>query len=530
MGTVGGRFANWDGRETPNRLRAPRVASALLSSARGINNGRIEVHAFEAVRPAGRAQKFNAAAAMQSSTSAASLTRPGTAQTKFQVRESRKAALDELNRLRIAHVMNSRLAGAEQRANLSKSASHDALREQARQRDVSIARANAIKYEAEQRKLEQKFVEHAAKDRERQLAMRRVAEEKAKQHEVVAKKNQEEELRRQKMAQQIQAHEQEVRSRLAGEIVKHDLAGRLRKREIAAAKDAAIRQKAVETQAQLERAQQEKSIKEAEIIARIKADASMKAEAREERVAKAKAVKEVQYAEYAKRNAEEEERRVKALELIQQREAQEALKLAAEVVRNEEHAKRRISSAAVHRLKEVAEAAEARKKQAERAIEIKANKERREREIQLAAAAEMEKKREARLKKAAELKEAQRLYYVQRNAMEEVRYHKQPARSQQAASKQLVHLSARPLPHSLTLLPSPSHTHAGEVRAEGRDVVCRGDGSVHKDGEPSDQLRVEPRQVGEPDDELSDAVREDARRFGWRARERCGGLVAARGP
>ena len=58
---------------------------------------------------------------------------------------------------------------------------------------------------------------------------------------------------------------------------------------------------------------------------------------------------------------------------------------------------------------------------------MKAEKEKKERSLVLVAAAAKEKERELKAKRAAELKESQRLYYATRNAMHDAKFEEQSA-------------------------------------------------------------------------------------------------------
>ena len=337
-------------------------------------------------------------------------------------REARQNALSELRRLRSAQMMEGRLAAAAERANQHKSANLDKLADLAQQRQIDLENALASKHEQEMRKALAAKVEADAKARERVIKAERVAEEKARQQEEYAKHNRAEEEKRQQMLKKVAAQEVEVRNRLASEIVAHDLAGRLRKRHIAEAKEVDIQKRAVETEAALRRAQSAKTIREADVIKRINAEAAFKAKAREDRIEKATARRQQERLEYVKRNAEEEARRIQALEVVRQREAAQQQVLVQQVVQANEAAKKRLSVAAVHRLREVVEIAQERKKKEAQALVSKEDKEKRAREIVLAAAAAREKERRLKADRVAQLKEEQRLYFVKRNQMHDAKY------------------------------------------------------------------------------------------------------------
>lgn len=340
----------------------------------------------------------------------------------FRRRADRQFALDEVRKFRASALLQGKMDAAAHRANMIKSASSEQLVEAGRQRDVLIARANAEKNEREARRNMAALTAHEARERERVLKMRRVEEEKAREKEGIVKHNQAESDKRQVMLEQVAAREYEMRARLASDIVSHDMAGRLRKRDIAEQRDAMIQTKAIETENTLRRAQSAKALREAVVIERIKASAADKAAARDLRIAKVHAIRENERLQYAQRNAEEEARRVRALEAVQRKEAEVQMRLASDVAHAAQAARQRYSTSQVGRLREVADHAAQRAKQQQRAVDAKATKERREREIQLAAAAVMEKKRVAQAQRAAERKEAQRLYYVERNILQESKY------------------------------------------------------------------------------------------------------------
>ena len=337
-------------------------------------------------------------------------------------REARQNALSELRRLRRAEMMEGRIEAARERANQAKSANLEKLADIAQQRQIDLENAIASKREQEARKAVAAKAEADVKAMSRVIKQQRVAQVKERQQEEYAMNNRAVEERRQHMLKKVAAEEVEVRNRLASEIVAHDLAGRMRKRHIADAKELEVQKKAVETEAQLRRAQSAKTVQEAQIIKRINAEAAVKERAREERVEKANARRAQEREVYVKRNAEEEVRRLRALELVKQKEAFQQQVLVQQVVQQNEAAKKRLSSAAVDRLREEVEKAQELKKKQAKALVLKEDREKRAREVVLAAAAAREKERRLKEERVEKEKEEKRLYFAKRNQMHDQKY------------------------------------------------------------------------------------------------------------
>lgn len=305
---------------------------------------------------------------------------------------------------------------------MHKSATMESLHEMGRQRDESIRRATHQKIEQDRARQLVATVSAEAKARERDEKARRVSLERAKQQQDYAKVNAQQNERRQHMLGRVAVHEAEVRSRLAEEIVAHDVAGRLRKRALAEARDRTLAVKAEATTQSVRRAQSAKLSREADVFAQRKAEAALREDARDVRVQKARAAKERERLEIVKRNMDDEARREKALRSVHERDAQQHVKLASEVVNAEAVSRRRLSGAAAHRLKEVAELSQARQLQQARAVEARVRREHAHREAALQAAVVKHREREAKAQRAAQLKESQRLYYAQRNALHDAKY------------------------------------------------------------------------------------------------------------
>ena len=348
--------------------------------------------------------------------------RPGSSQALARAREARAIAIDEVRRLRGAHVLQNRLAAAQQRATMARSASQTQLIEAGRERDYQQARAVEKKYEQESRKQLEKEAEHVARARERRVKAARVEEEKARAQLEVAAHNREEESRRQVMLERVALQEAEVRKRLASEILQVDEAVRQRKRSIEEKKQVEVLERAKTLEAHLRRAQSAKSIREVAEIQKIRQEAAFREGARDVRVARAKVAKESERLEFVRRNAEEEARRVRGIEQVQRAEAENKLRLVGELVRADVRGKDRLKRTASEKVLETVKLAQERENKIAIAAQAKAEREARTRQQIAAAAALKEKARKARAEHALEAKEQQRLYYVQRNMMQEARF------------------------------------------------------------------------------------------------------------
>ena len=351
-----------------------------------------------------------------------SSTRPGSQQQLARAREARAIALDEVRRLRGAHILQNRLAAAEQRAQMARSASMAQIVEAGRQREYQQQRAVQLKQEQENRKQLIAEKEHVAKARERRLKAQRVEAEKQRAQAEIANQNRQAEEKRQEMLAKVALQEVEVRKRLAGEIMQVDASVQQRKKAIAEKKEQVVLEAAQKLEQKLRRAQSAKSIREVTAMERVKAEAAFREGARDMRVHRAKVAKEQERLEYVRRNAEEEARRVRALEEVMKQEAQQKLRLVSSLVRQDTAAKSRLERTSGEKLKHTVELARQREEQIAKAAEAKVIREQRVREQIAAAAAIKEKERNERARRAMESKESQRLYYVQRNAMKDARF------------------------------------------------------------------------------------------------------------
>ena len=352
-------------------------------------------------------------------------------------RTAREETLLKLQKQRHAQALNQRLLAAQERSQMQKSASVNSLHEAGRARDASIARANQLREEQAMRKQLQAQGAAAARERERKAKVKRASMEKTRMVEEVARYNREEEMKRQQMLEKVASQEAEERHQLASQILQADAAGRARQRDIAVRKSEVIAERATQLQGQLQRVQSAKTLREAVAMERARTDAHYRATAREDRVAKAKVTKEEERRQYARRNAEEEARRVQALAQVHQREATSRVHLARQIAMAAEGGRERILQVAQERSREVAGRAVALRRQRDAAVEAKMKLEaERERQVQ-ALGAERERERRARAMRAQELKESERLYYVQRNALEEARYDQRSLQSFERAAAEL---------------------------------------------------------------------------------------------
>ena len=352
-------------------------------------------------------------------------------------RTAREETLLKLQKQRHAQALNQRLLAAQERSQMQKSASVNSLHEAGRARDASIARANQLREEQAMRKQLQAAGAAAARERERKAKVKRASMEKTRMVEEVARYNREEEMKRQQMLEKVASQEAEERHQLASQILQADAAGRARQRDIAVRKSEVIAERATQLQGQLQRVQSAKTLREAVAMERARTDAHYRATAREDRVAKAKVTKEEERRQYARRNAEEEARRVQALAQVHQREATSRVHLARQIAMAAEGGRQRILQVAQERSREVAGRAVALRRQRDAAVEAKMKLEaERERQVQ-ALGAERERERRARAMRAQELKESERLYYVQRNALEEARYDQRSLQSFERAAAEL---------------------------------------------------------------------------------------------
>lgn len=264
--------------------------------------------------------------------------------------------------------------------------------------------------------------DHLARVRERKLASLRAAEDKLRQQAEHVQRNAEEEGRRKEMLERVAHHEAALRSRLATEIMQADAAVRLRRRGIAEARQQVVEDRAAVVVAQLRRAKSAKALREASEVERIKRDVQLREGERAQRVERARAAKELERLEYVRRNAEEEGRRIRALGAMQQKEAKQKVALVRTLVRSERAHGVRLRRVVADKVKDTVELGVARQKQLARAAEARHEKEACERHMVQYAAAAKEKARKEKAQRVAELKESQRLYYVQRNAMAEAAY------------------------------------------------------------------------------------------------------------
>ena len=365
-----------------------------------------------------------------------SQTAPGSQQALARARESRMIALDEVRRLRGAHMLQNRLAAAEQRATMARSASMAQIVEAGRQRDYQQQRAVHAKHEQESRKQLIAEREHVAKVRERRLKAERIEAQKARAQVEIAAHNRQEEEKRQQMLARVAQQEAEQRRKLAGEILQVDAVVQQRKKTIAEKQEMEVIERAQQLEQKLRRAQSAKSLREVVSMERVKADAAFREGARDVRVARAKVAKENERLEYVRRNAEEEARRVRAIEDVMKQEAAQKLRLVSELVRADTHSKSRLQRTASERIQVTIEQAKQREEQLARAAVAKQERELRVRQQIAAAAAVKERERNVRAQRAFEAKESQRLYYVQRNAMKDARFEQMGQEYFEAAMQQ----------------------------------------------------------------------------------------------
>ena len=284
-------------------------------------------------------------------------------------------ARDQLERVCLDYEISSRSAAAARRLVHERQAKAHRLLEAGKHRDSAIRRAAASKEEQDQRRHRRIIVEAEERARDRQLRAQNTLAARERKKVELAEHNRAEEEKRQLMHSKVVGEEAMERVRLAHSIDEQEAAGRRRLQAVARQREQQRVQRAATLEVQLQRAQSVRALKEAWVEDRVKAAALERAHHAETRVADAAAAKQREQQAYARRNAEEEARRLHAIRSIAGREMKERERLAEEIVAQSLAGERRVATVAALQGAQSAERAAKVQVQLERAARAKMSQE-----------------------------------------------------------------------------------------------------------------------------------------------------------